>query len=227
MLKCHKIFVFFYFLNNAVPLGEIFAHLAVHQRYQKGTLDFLYTVQGLLIIININQHGHHLLILNFLNALAELRFVKQVQRRQMLAALLPFLFPAFRFIPKINPSHADTVHPALPCDMDVVVVFFLVQKLPCDRREYGDNGLMVVLVLLRNFGKCLVHPQNLAVVIQQRIRYFKFVQQFLLDRPILGGKADDFIAHRRFVCHKNAQHHHKINCRKHGYADSCLLVKKI
>ncbi len=228
MLECHKIFIFFNFFDDAVPLGKIFADFPVYQRHQKGPLYFFNTLQGFFIIININQSRYKLLFPIFLNVLMKLCLIKEIERYQELTGLLHFnqAIPVFRGI-EIHFSHAYPINPLFPFYLYTVVMFFPVQKFSRYGRENSGYGLVVILVLFCDTGKCFIHPQNLAVVIQQRIGNLKLVQQPFLYGSVLGGKADDLIANHGFVHHVDSKYHQKIYHCKYGHAKTCFPVNKI
>ena len=86
---------------------------------------------------------------------------------------------------------------------------------------------MVFLVLFCHCGECLIHPQDLAIIVQERIRHLKLIQQLLLDNPILGSKIYHLIAHHGFVRQIKRQHDCKIQYAKNRYADPRLPVKAV
>ena len=73
---------------------------------------------------------------------------------------------------------------------------------------------MIILILPRDLCELLIHPEKTGIIIKQRIRNFKFVQQLLLHCRILCCKIHKLIDKQRLIPFSRDHYHHEIDHHK-------------
>ena len=84
LLNHEKVFILFRLFDNPVQSPDILVNLPVNKGCQKRTANLLHTFQSLIIVVQINQTGHHLFLCDLLLIPKNLRLIKQINSQHLL-----------------------------------------------------------------------------------------------------------------------------------------------
>ena len=92
LLDDKEILVFLQRLYHTVHRTDVLVDLSVNQSCQQRTTYFLHTLKCLIVIVEVDQSGNHLLIRDLLQTTQHFCLIEQIDRKQFLSADQCFLF---------------------------------------------------------------------------------------------------------------------------------------
>ena len=114
---------------DAVEAGNVFVHLPVDQRDQKGTANLFHALQRLIIIIQIDQTDRKGLVIIFLQSDLQRRLIEQVHRKQTALILLIFNdIAVVRCLPQGNPGKLRRILTVIVGNLKLYDAFLLRRK---------------------------------------------------------------------------------------------------
>jgi hypothetical protein len=224
-----KVAVFLQLLNNSVHPRHILVDLPVNQRNQKRLPDLLNTFDDLVVVVNIDQSGHQLLILNFRHCLVQIRDVIHIEGDKV---LFPLRYLKDRLLLAEschrNLTQIHAVVPAHVGNLKPLSFLFLFRK-------HTSIQLWDVFAQVRvrsesrpdRLRKLAVTPKYLSIVHQNRVWYGQFPQQDILHTAVLRRKLHQLRKNQGAVVHIQNECDNRIDDDKYAHQEPCALIHHV
>ena len=222
LLDGKEIFVLLHLFHDAVHTGDIFVDLAVDEGGQQGAPHFLHALQRLIVVVQVNEPGHQLLVVDLLHVLEGLSLVQQVHRGHF-----RIKDGRKRFLALPGPGDADLVQvdAVVPVPVGAVQGHHIAsggQLFPLDLGKQGQKVLGRGFLAAHDAHKFPVHPQQAAVFIRHRVGHQHLVHHLQLHLVVGGGKLHHGRGDAALAGKIDPQRNSNIDYRERGHNDARL-----
>ena len=191
LLDHEEIFILLQLPHDAVHRADALHDLPVNQRLQERAPDGLDTLQRLIVIIQIDQAGNHLLVVDLLLVDQRLRLIDQEDRRQTLirgAVLRPDAVR--RILIHADRPEVNLVKPILILRMDPRIRLDPVEEIRGQLRKISGERISGP-VCADDPGEFPVHPEDPSVRIDNPVGDSHTIQQLHLRGGIPRRKVHE------------------------------------